>query len=279
MIFNEVRRILRDDGTLWLNVGDSYNAYNGGAGPSSNLGKTQSEQRPQLETGYGLQCKTLKPKELLGIPWMLAFALRGDGWYLRADNVWGKPNGMPESVSDRTTKAHEYVFHFSKSERYWYDAEAVRTAPKASTETRLKQNVEDQIGSLRANGGGKTRRHALGDNLPIKQRRSRWDQMERENQMSDGANLRSVWWISPAQYAEAHFAVMPEKLAAICILAGCPIGGTVLDPFFGAGTVGAVARCQNSRCIGIELNPSYCQIAVNRLSQAILPFGGEGGKT
>jgi len=125
-VFREVRRVLRDDGTLWLNLGDTYNAYNGGAGPGSTLSKNQTEQRPRLETGHGLQCKTLKPKDLVGIPWRVALALQADGWYLRQDIVWHKPNPMPESVRDRCTKAHEYIFLLSKSQRYFYDLEAVK---------------------------------------------------------------------------------------------------------------------------------------------------------
>jgi DNA modification methylase len=282
-VFREVRRVLRDDGTLWINIGDCYNAYNGNRGPAAGVNKNHHEAMPNLPAGYGLTDKSLKPKDLIGIPWMLAFALRADGWYLRADHVWGKPNGMPESVEDRPTRSHEYVFLLSKSARYYFDAEAVRTAPKASTETRLNQNVEAQIGSLRANGGEKTngtmkavgrkndkqrghsRRHA-GFN-------DRWDQMERDEQIADGANLRSVWWISPAQYADAHFAVMPEKLATICVLAGCPDGGTVLDPFCGAGTTPFVCQQQAVGCVGIELNPNYCEMMSRRLAQANL-FGG-----
>jgi DNA modification methylase len=182
---------------------------------------------------------------------------------------------MPESVVDRTTASHEYVLHFSKNNDYWYDGDAVRTAPAPSSETRLRQDVDSQHGSDRANGGAKT-------NGPMKavvrktdkqrghSRRhdgfnDRWDQMERSEQIAHGANLRSVWWISPAQYGEGHYAVMPDKLAEICILAGCPKGGTVLDPFFGAGTTGLVADRLQRNCIGIELNPEYATMARHRI--------------
>ncbi len=153
-VFREVRRVLTDDGTLWLNLGDSY--ANDGKWGGSSGGKHVTALHGNSGIGRGKKDTGLKPKDLIGIPWRVAFALQADGWYLRADNVWAKPNGMPESVSDRTTRSHEYVFHLSKSARYFHDGEAVRTAPKESTETRLRQNVENQIGSICANGGAKT---------------------------------------------------------------------------------------------------------------------------
>jgi DNA modification methylase len=284
-LFREVRRVLREDGILWLNLGDGYAGGGRGGNPGDSPHVKQKPNAGSIRKSFEVP-SGLKTKDLVGAPWMVAFALRADGWYLRQDNVWGKPNGMPESVEDRTTRSHEYVFMLSKSEKYYYNADAVRTAPKPSTETRLKQDLENQIGSMRANGGtrderpmkcvvrktdkqrGHSRRHD-GFN-------DRWDAMECDEQMYDGANLRDVWWIAPASFKAAHFAVMPEKLATICILAGCPAGGTVIDPFFGAGTTGAVAKCLHSRCIGIELNADYCEIAAERLSQAVLPFtGGE----
>lgn len=286
-VFREVRRVLRSDGTCWLNLGDSYAANRSYQVPDSkwvDVGNSKGMKASEIG---------LKPKDLVGIPWMVAFALRADGWWLRADNPWGKPNGMPESVIDRPTRAHEYVFLLAKSERYYYDAEAVRTAPKASTETRLKQDIENQAGSSRANGGEKTNgpMKAVGRGLTggayappgqaphgkartDKQRghsrrhqgfNDRWYAMTVEEQMADGANLRSIWWISPAQYAEAHFAVMPEKLAQICILAGTKPGDTVLDPFTGSGTVGVVALRYQRNFVGIELNPEYVALAERRI--------------
>jgi DNA modification methylase len=258
-VFREVRRLLRDDGVAWINIGDSFAGHNVGAFRPGNEVKNGGASN---KNGVG-KISGLKPKDLIGIPWMLAFALRSDGWWLRGDHVWGKPNGMPESTKDRPTRSHEYVFLLSKSERYWFDAEAVRTAPKASSVTRLAQNVEAQTGSERANGGAKTngpmkavrasdkrghtRRHA-GFN-------DRWDAMERDEQLADGANLRSIWWVSPAQYREAHFAVMPDMVAEICIRSGCPAGGHVLDPFGGAGTTGLVADRLGRNATLIELNP------------------------
>lgn len=239
-VFREVRRVLRDDGTLWLNIGDSY-------GPGKN--------------------KLLMPARL-------ALALQDDGWILRQDNVWFKKRPMPESVQDRSTCAHEFVFQFAKSATYHYDRDAVRTPLAESSVGRLAQNVAEQAGSVRANGGAKsngamkavggdkqrghTRRHA-GFN-------DRWDAMTKAEQMANGANLKSVWHLAPPNFAGAHFATMPEELAEICIKAGCPHGGTVLDPFFGAGTTGLVADRYQRDCIGIELNPAYAEIAQQRIA-------------
>ena len=214
----------------------------------------------------------LAGEDLVGVPWMLAFAMRADGWYLRQCNIWAKPNCMPESVTDRSTASHEYVFHLSKSNDYFYDNEAARTPAAPSSETRLAQDVESQVGGTRANGGAKTngtmkavakqrghsRKHA-GFN-------DRWDAMPVDEQRANGANLRSVWWIAPAQYREAHYAVMPSSLAEICIVASCPVGGTVLDPFGGAGTTGLVADRLQRNAILVELNPAYAEMARKRIA-------------
>jgi len=248
-IFAEVRRVLTDDGTLWINIGDkwasAWHCNRRSVIGNGSLENGRRENRESLLTG------SLKEKDLIGLPWMLAFALRDSGWYLRQCNIWAKPNGMPESVRDRSTVSHEYVFHLSKSPSYFYNSDASRTAPAPATETRLAQNVEAQIGSNRANGGGKT-------NGTMKA-------VTRNSEKQQGANLRSVWWISPAQYKGGHYAVMPEALAEICITAGCPPGGAVLDPFFGVGTTGLVADRLGMNCIGIELNPEYATEAKHRL--------------
>lgn len=276
--FREVRRVLRDDGTVWCNIGDSYNAYNHNRGPASGANKNHHEIMPAADRG--LTVESLKPKDLIGIPWLVAFALRADGWYLRGDHVWGKPNCMPESVTDRPTRSHEYVFLFTKQERYWYDAEAVRTAPKSSSVTRLAQDVDAQAGSERANGGAKSNGPMRAVRRSDKQRghsrrhagfNDRWDEMERNEQMADGANLRSIWWISPAQYRDAHFAVMPSRVAEICILAGCAVGGVVLDPFGGAGTTLLVSERLGRIGIGVELNPKYARMATRRIRKAMRP--------
>jgi DNA modification methylase len=201
--FREVRRVLRDDGTLWLNLGDSYNAY-GGAGPGSKLSKTQTEQRPKLATGYGLQVKSMKPKDLLGIPWRAAFALQTDGWYLRSDIIWHKPNPMPESVTDRPTKAHEYLFLLAKSPRYFYDADAVREEQAEGTVERYAAGFKDRYAEV-ADAKGYRGAYGGQNGVTLNER---------------GRNKRSVWTVTTQPYAEAHFATFPPKLIEPCVLAG-----------------------------------------------------------
>lgn len=274
-VFREVRRVLSDDGTLWLNLGDCYNAFNGGAGPGTGEIEKKSQrsaQRPQLPTGFGLRARGLKPKDLVGIPWLVAFALRADGWYLRSDIIWAKPNPMPESVTDRPTKGHEYIFLLSKSRRYYYDADAV--AVTGSTIERLSQpNLEGQVGSARV--PGKT-----NDNMKVVVKRSgnkaRKLGLERGRPGShlggsipwEGStrNIRTVWNIPTTPYKEGHFATFPTELARRCILAGSALGDTVLDPFGGAGTTGLVADRLGRNAILIELNPEYCDMARRRIN-------------
>jgi len=276
-VFREVRRVLKANGTCWLNIGDSYNAYNGGAGPGSRLSKTQTEQRPQLETGFGLQCKTLKPKDLIGIPWRVAFALQTDGWWLRSDIIWAKPNPMPESVRDRCTRSHEYVFLLTKGAKYWYDADAVRepfsTDPKENYPERARITGRGNQGAAAARGNdrgksggfppashkgstfnrGKTAIHELG----------RASDVPREDSPL-GRNKRSVWTLATLPTPEAHFATFPLELPELCLLAGCPEGGTVLDPFAGAGTTGLACLKNGRKFLGVELNPEYVEIAHER---------------
>lgn len=256
-VFREVKRVLADDGTLWLNLGDSFYPHGGSRGNKTPAGDTLKgrdnlyQPAPKLKNSLGI-----KGKDLIGIPWMVAFALRADGWYLRSDIIWSKPNCMPESVTDRPTKAHEYLFLLSKHERYYYDHEAIKEPVVQSTVLRLAQNIENQQGSERANGGDKTNGNmkAVGD--------------------GSERNKRSVWTVPTANFSEAHFATFPEKLIEPCILAGCPIGGIVLDPFFGAGTTGLVAIQNDRNYIGIELNPEYIEIAKRRLEfvQPVMNF-------
>lgn len=231
-IFREVRRVLKDDGTLWLNLGDSYNG-SGGAGGDYNKGGIKYGQ-PKYN---GRKISTLKPKDLIGIPWRVAFALRADGWYLRQDIIWHKPNPMPESVTDRCTKAHEYIFLLSKSQRYYYDAEAIKE----------KCNWNGKSGAKNYDWENDGRKHNI-------------NQMALENR-----NKRSVWTVNTKPYKEAHFAVFPEKLIVPCIKAGCPEGGVVLDPFMGSGTVGVVCKKLHRDWIGIELNPKYIKISKKRI--------------
>jgi len=295
-IFREARRVLRDDGTAWINIGDKWASGGNGGGGSFMEDRGEAWAHAKNSKGWRSPPTGYKDKDLVGLPFMLAFAMRADGWFWRQCNIWAKPNGMPESVSDRSTISHEYVLHFSKRNDYWYDADAARTPAAPSTETRLAQDVDSQAGSDRANGGAKTNgpmkavgrkltgsphgRHAIGDQLPATERRSdkqrghtrrhagfndRWDAMEREGQLANGANLRSVWWIAPANYREGHYAVMPDALAEICMVAGCPKGGAVLDPFGGAGTTGLVADRLGRNAILIELNPEYAAMAERRI--------------
>jgi DNA modification methylase len=251
-VFREVKRVLRDDGTLWLNIGDSYfgSAQSGGASsPKLNGPQNATQGVRMVKRGEGV-----KPKDLIGIPWMLAFALRADGWYLRSDIIWSKPNPMPESVTDRPTKAHEYVFLLSKSERYYYDAEAIAEPLEGKPHA---------PGNLAGRDGGHLR-NDFGT-----------DAMQRVWGLSGKRNRRSVWNVTTKPYSEAHFATYPPALIEPCILAGSPIGGIVLDPFTGSGTTGEVAIRHGRRFVGVELNSDYITIAKKRIGNAPLSlFGG-----
>jgi DNA modification methylase len=274
-VFREVRRVLRPDGTLWLNLGDSYAAARGGTHqPAETLaggrhGKTVNGERVNRgrEDGYSPTRNAgaigLKHKDLIGIPWRVAFALQADGWYLRQDIIWHKSNPMPESVTDRCTKAHEYIFLMSKSQRYYYDAEAVKE-PFADERRRKAAReglqVQNCAGMGNPKGGGQ---YSVGsgrnDNGALKT--GKWN----EDGKATGRNCRSVWTVATHPYKEAHFATFPPDLIEPCILAGCPEGGTVLDPFFGSGTTGLVCSRLNREYIGIELNEQYCKMAERRI--------------
>jgi DNA modification methylase len=250
-VFREVRRVLRDDGTLWLNLGDSYAANRAYQVPSTKGGLKLKHGPAQGVGGAGSVVPDgLKPKDLIGIPWRVAFALQADGYYLRQDIIWSKPNPMPESVTDRCTKAHEYIFMLSKSARYFYDAEAVKE-PAVSTDAR------------KFTDGGRDKQRGHG------RRHAGFNGRYADKIALEGApatrNRRSVWTVATKPFKEAHFATFPPDLIEPCILAGCPVGGTVLDPFFGAGTTGLVAQNNGRKWIGIELNPEYAAIAKRRL--------------
>lgn len=278
-VFREVWRLLRPDGTLWINYGDTYaKAGISGLGDPTigerNLGGMKPLAK-RIPPG-------LKPKDLVGIPWRVAFALQADGWFLRMDNVWNKPNCMPESVQDRPTKAHEYVFLLTKSERYYYDAEAIKEPLSSSSVVRLSQDLEGQNGSERGNGGIKTMKAVAGSKGAFgpPQARRRSGNKERkygEDRTRPGSHLgasipwegvlrnkRSVWTVPTAIFTEAHFATFPEKLIEPCILAGSPVGGRVLDPFGGSGTTLKVAHENNRECTIIEIGPQYVEIAERR---------------
>lgn len=310
-VFNEVKRVLKPTGTLWLNLGDSY-----ASGPK----KRTAEQAARSTTLRGgtttqEQCLNqkskivgdLKAKDLVGIPWMVAFALRSAGWYLRQDIIWHKPNPMPESVTDRCTKSHEYIFLLSKSKKYYFDAAAIATPIKDESIRRLAQDIENQKGSSRGPGktngtmravvknnviGGKKHKNLKEKGQKVNTfHRTRSDGKEWAPTMAgagaindgrsgyfgkDGellvgatANKKSVWTVTTKPFAEAHFATFSEELIIDCIKAGTPPLGVVLDPFMGAGTTGLVARKLQRKFIGIELNLAYIAIAEKRLQKQL----------
>jgi DNA modification methylase len=247
-VFREVRRTLTDDGSLWLNLGDSYN---GAAMNRSGVhGYTDNRSNRSERFGTG-GVKNLKPKDLVGIPWRVAFALQADGWWLRQDIIWHKPNPMPESVTDRCTKAHEYVFLLTKSARYYYDADALREQTVTAIDGRGSTQERKEAGHPTRYG--------------MANRGDGWS-MPSISAPEGGRNKRSVWSITTKPFKGAHFAVMPEALAEPCVLAGSAPGDLVLDPFTGSGTVAVVALRNNRRFIGVELNPEYVDIANDRIN-------------
>lgn len=227
IVFREVKRVLKDEGTLWLNLGDSYAGSGKGQVPAS-----------------------LKPKDLMGVPWRVAFALQEDGWYLRQDIIWAKPNPMPESVKDRCTKSHEYIFLLSKNRKYYFDYEAIEEPANydGRKDTLLKGSPKYEKCVVPGQAG-----HSMAA-----KGHERWKKNERGEYVR---NKRSVWTIPTKPFKEAHFATYPPDLIKPCILAGCPVGGIVLDPFMGSGTTAQVALELQRNFIGFELNPKYIEIA------------------
>lgn len=275
-VFRIVRELLKDDGVLWLNLGDSYNSgSSGGFGGSTLQGGKENQS---MSNRHGRKkIIGLKQKDLIGIPWRVAFALQDDGWYLRQDVIWAKPNPMPESVTDRCTRSHEYLFMLTKKAKYYYDAESIRSAPQEASFSRWNQDIENQNGSERANGGSKTNgtMKAVGGKQRGHSRRhagfnDRWDQMSVDEQRSMGANKRSVWTVATMPYSGAHFATFPEKLIEPCILSSSRIGDTVLDPFMGSGTTAHVAQRLGRHWLGCELNPDYEKLQKERTQQGYM---------
>ena len=264
-LFREIRRCLKKDGTIWVNIGDSYN----NTAPGNKNPHGFSQNRPSY-TNYETKkmrekklVNGIKQKDLIGIPWMLAFALRADGWYLRQDIIWHKPNPMPESVTDRCTKSHEYIFLFSKNEKYYFDYEAIM-------EPCSEKQTEHYIGkNYYGNGTKKERTHEQG--YSQKENGGHRDNsggFDCEMSIKDGVvvrNKRDVWNVPVRPNKESHFATYPEMLIRPCILAGCAEGGIVLDPFMGSGTTGIVARKLNRNYVGCELNPEYQKMAERRI--------------
>ncbi len=302
-VFRECRRVLKNQGTLWLNIGDSYAGSWGNYSPNSNTpleGWTDEryDRRAYDDRTWrppnSYKIEGLKTKDLIGIPWLVAFALRADGWWLRQDIIWNKPNPMPESITDRCTKSHEYIFLLSKSKRYYYDHVAIMTDISQTSINRLNQNIENQKGSDRVpnktNGTMKAKASWNGSSFDKgktgemkqtnghrksgnKERKDRPGAPEHNKSNQKGsvpwegmkANKKSVWTVTTKPFKEAHFATFPEELIIDCIKAGCPENGIVLDPFMGAGTTALVARKLNRNFIGFELNPEYIKIALKRI--------------
>lgn len=263
-LFWEVKRVLKDDGTLWLNLGDSYAGNNSQASNGGRAGFGNPREKIVNRTGEGL-----KPKDLIGIPWMVAFALRDDGWYLRSEIIWHKPNPMPESVKDRPTKSHEQIFLLSKSEKYYYDYESIMelaTGYDGRKDTVFKGSEKyKDTGQTFAKNGHERWKYKNLQADGQQPNTMHLNRLEGQEYLSPVRNKRSVWTIATKPYKEAHFATYPEELILPCILAGCPVGGTVLDPFNGAGTTGLVALKNDRNYIGIELNPKYIELTRKRL--------------
>lgn len=230
-VFHEVKRILTDDGVLWINIGDTYNGNKKG-NTEIYKNKNVSKNNSNIDKKIWKECK---PKDLIGIPWMLAFALRDDGWYLRQDIIWDKPNAMPEPVKDRCVKSHEYIFLLSKNKKYYFDYKSIKE-PAKSSDTRSSKDSRSE-----------TKISTINDKT------------------GEYRNKRDVWHVNTKPLKEAHFAAFPDTLIEPCVVAGCPEGGIILDPFIGAGTTGMVAKRNNRNYVGIDLNPNYIQIAENRI--------------
>ncbi len=279
MVFREVKRVLRDDGTLWLNLGDNYVGSasehrdiksfgkNSRISEAGKIAQSGVAREGRKERGAGAVKSGLKPKDLVGIPWMVAFALRADGWYLRQDIIWAKPNPMPESVKDRCTKAHEYIFLLSKSAKYYYDYEAIKEPANPNTNPKISKSKIREITKQRKNGNS-----SIGCDRNYNKTHE-IDGMIKQNTSYENAvclpvthrNKRSVWTVSTKPFSGAHFATFPPDLIKPCILAGCPKGGIVLDTFGGSGTTGRVSLENGRNYILIELKPEYTEMSENRI--------------
>lgn len=259
-VFAEVYRVLKPDGTLWLNIGDAYAGSGQGAGTKNPSAKQKSNRGMSHMQVDGFKSKLLtvqdcKRKDMIGIPWKLAFALRDAGWYLRQDIIWMKPNVMPEPVKDRCTKSYEHIFLFAKNETYFFNSEAIREPCSEASLVDFKRRK-----TLNNKGGGKDSYEGVRPDLC----RSRADYYGKDGMR----NARDVWQINTKPYRGTHFATFPEELANRCIAAGCPDGGLVLDPFMGAGTTAVAAKHQEKHYIGIDLNPAYVELATKRISES-----------
>jgi DNA modification methylase len=247
-VFDEVWRVLADDGTLWVNLGDSY----AGASLSRASNNGRAGYGNPREGTFSRLGDGLKPKELVGIPWRFAFAMQDRGWYLRQDIIWAKPNPMPESVTDRCTKSHEYIFLLTKNPKYFFDNEAIKE-PAICADDRRAGNGRHTYDGKRAENDGLLQQSFVT--------------------ITDTKNKRSVWTVNVKGYKEAHFATYPTELITPCILAGSSEGDTVLDPFSGSGTTGEVALLHGRDYVGVELNPEYADLSVRRIAGAVGMLG------
>ena len=277
-IFHEVKRCLKPEGTLWLNLGDSY-CGTGSKAPQHQDPKNKSGLLKQVESKT-TKIPGYKQKDLIGIPWMVAFALRADGWYLRQDIIWAKPNPMPESVKDRCTKSHEYIFLLTKSPKYYFDYEAIQeeaTGYDGRKDTVLKGSPKYDKADILPSGSHRQTLAAHGHerwkfkNLADKGQNPNSMHLRRAEGKSDEQypvrNKRDVWQVTPKPSKEEHYAMYPEELVKYCVEAGCPVEGVVFDPFMGSGTTAAVARKLDRHYYGTELNPKFYEIAVRRVAQ------------
>jgi DNA modification methylase len=280
-VFQGIKRVLKKEGTLWLNLGDSYcgswgnySGQNRGAGRQRKIVNGSQAENPAYKGKENWRPPTtsapgLKPKDLVGIPWRIAFALQADGWYLRQDIIWHKPNPMPESVTDRCTKAHEYVFILTKSNKYYFNNGAIKEPASYNTHERVARAKLGQKSNPTNKHSGIRPRKLVNTGLNIKNNYSMDSAL---NIMPDTRNKRSVWTVANRPFRGAHFATFPPDLIEPMIKAGCPQGGVVLDPFMGAGTTAIVAKRLSRNFVGIELNPKYIEIAEKRLQDAFGMF-------
>jgi DNA modification methylase len=284
-VFDLIRRALKPSGTVWLNMGDLHYSGDKASNGASRVKPWHKQATNPGSSGFQgpnrLPQDGLKTKDLIGLPWLVAFALRSAGWWLRSDVIWAKPNPMPESVQDRPTRAHEYIFLLTKAERYYYDANAIRDqyvyrddarpfGKRGNGDRKDTGRIYVPIAGQHLPNGWNTGPGAHGRERHDKQRGhgrrhdgfiDRWDRMTKAEQQALGANKRTVWTMATQPFPDAHFATFPEELPTICIKAGCPEGGVVMDPFAGSGTTGVVARKLGRQFVGIELNTEYCEMA------------------
>lgn len=282
VVFAEVHRVLRDDGTLWLNIGDSY-AADGKWGGETGGKQSYLPDNDRQRVGRSKRLTGLKPKDMVGVPWMLAFALRADGWYLRSEIIWEKPAALPEAVRDRPTKAHEHLFLLAKSEHYHYDADAISEPASIDTHARYARGRSNSHKYADGGPGNQTIARSLKHMAGVNPKALLNDPGNRQNASFSNAvkdvvkhrNKRTIWTINHSGFSGAHFATFPEALVEPCILAGCPLGGLVLDPFCGTGTVIAVAERLGRRGVGVDL--AYQDLAKERTAQRGLMFAEVGG--